>query len=65
MLVIVFKNIIYDLFGAFDIGGLSGLIADNIYNKHGDGYTALIESQKVSITTDYEKLVEDYSEIDH
>ncbi|MBQ3178662.1 MAG: hypothetical protein IJB52_12655 [Clostridia bacterium] len=65
MLEIVFKNIIYDLFGAFDIGGLSGLIADNIYNKHGDGYTALIESQKVSITTDYEKLVEDYSEIDH
>lgn len=65
MLNIVFKNIIYDFYGAFDIGGLYGLIADNIYNMHGEGYTSLIESKKTSISTEYDKLVEDYSKINH
>ena len=65
MLKIVFKNISYDLFGAFNIGNVDGLILNNVYFDHGEGYASTIESQQEIIMHGYEELLEDYRKIDH
>ena len=65
MLRMIYSNIVYDLFGVFQFGNLPKLVYENIYKKHGEGFISSIESKKDKIRSAYEKVYQQYEEIDY
>ena len=65
MLRLIYSNLVYDIFGVFQFGKLPQMVAENIYRKHGEGFISTIEASRETVMSAYEKVYEQYGEIDY
>ena len=65
MLRMIYSNIVYDIFGVFQFGKLPQTVYENIYKNHGEGFISTIEANREKVMSAYEKVYEQYGEIDY
>ena len=63
ILKMIHENIIYDIFGVFNIGDLANTVWQNLYNKHGEGFASTIAANEEKIKTAFDKILESYEKL--
>ena len=64
ILRMIHDNLLYDVFGIFKIGGIDQAVMDNLYKKQGKDFMSTIEKRRSRVETDYEKLIDSYSNME-
>ena len=64
MIALSFDNIVHDLFGAFQIGGVDTFMINNIYNGKSQKYMSSVASKEESIMKAYQKLLDKYAALE-
>ncbi len=63
MLDVIFKGIVYDIAEAFDFGGVTQLLNNELYKAQANNFSSKLASRETAIQSDLEKTIEAYTNI--